>query len=92
MGQFTIWPQTGLVKCEIVAGQNEGADTTIPVTGMLQTDAIIAVYMLSAAYVIGECRQPEDFSPALNAANITVVAHARDTTGLFYLIFWQDLT
>jgi len=92
MGQFTIYPHTGLIKCEMVPGQDETMDTTIPVTGMLTTDGVIAVCILSAAFVMGQYRDPSDFDPHLLAGNMTVVAHAENTTGLYYLVFWQDLT
>jgi hypothetical protein len=81
-----------VLKCEIVAGQDETMDTTIPVTGMLQTDGLIGVCILSAALVMGQWRDINDFSVSAAAANLTVVAHAADYTGSFYLIIWQDLT
>ena len=63
-------------------------DTTITVAGITAADGIIAVLMLSAAYLTGEYR-PGDFTPG--AGVINVVAHAVDTTGLFYLVVWEQV-
>jgi len=77
------------LHAEIVAGQNEGVDTTIPVAGIAIGDKVVAVCMLSAAYLVGEWRN-DDFSA--HTGDIHVEAHAQDTTGGFYLIVWEDLT
>jgi len=81
-----------VLKCESVAGQNEAVDPTIPVTGMLTTDGLIGVCILSAALVMGQWRDINDFSVSALAGNLTVVAHAADYTASFYLIIWEDLT
>ena len=88
MGQIQTY--TGhRVHIQMVAGQDETMDTTITVAGIIATDGIIAVQMLSAAYAVGEFRE-NDFTAG--AGVINVVGHAVDTTGLFYLIIWEEIT
>ena len=93
VGQLTIYPHSGTVKCEMVAGADEtGAGVNIPVTGMLTTDGLYGVCMVTGANIMAQWRPLSDFSVSALAGNLTVVAHPVDTTGQTYLIIWQDLT
>lgn len=88
MGQIQTY--TGhRVHIQMVAGQDETMDTTITVPDIIATDRVIAVLMLSAAYLTGEYRE-NDFTAG--AGVINVVGHAVDTTGLFYLVIWEEIT
>jgi len=87
MGQLTIYPAE-ILKCVIVAGQDETMDDTITIAAMTATDRVVAVCMLSATYVMGQYRN-DDFSCGAGAMNVE--AHAQDTTGLFYLVVYEDI-
>ena len=91
MSFLAIFPDTGLMKIQQVAGADEtGAGVDITVAGMLATDGIYAVFMCDAAYTMTEMRPLNDFT--CGAGVLTVVAHATDRTGEFYVIFWKDVT
>jgi len=91
MAHLATYPDTGLMKAQQVAGADEaGAGVDITVAGMLATDGIYAVFMCDAAYTITSQRPNNDFT--CGAGVLSVVAHAVDTTGQFYLIIWKDVT
>jgi hypothetical protein len=83
---------TGILKVDLVAGQDETSDTTIPVTGMAVGDEIAAVLVLTTAASIASAakRAVTDFTAA--AGNVTVGANAANNTNNQYLIIWIDHT
>lgn len=79
------------LKTELVAGQDETGDATIPVTGAVAGDELVAVLVQDGTSGVLTQRALSDFTgPA--AGDITVAANAADNTGNFYLITWLDLT
>lgn len=79
------------LKAELVAGQDETGDTTIPVTGSVAGDELVAVFVQNGTSGVLTQRALADFTgPA--TGNITVAANAADNTSNFYLIIWLDLT
>ena len=77
-----------VLRARILAGQDETMDDTITLVAMAATDQILAVCMLDAAYLMVEWRN-DDFSAGAGAINVE--AHAVDTTGLFYLVIYDDI-
>jgi hypothetical protein len=79
------------LKAELVAGQDETGDTTIPVTGSVAGDELVGVFVQDGTSGVLTQRALADFTgPA--TGNITVAANAANNTGNFYLIIWLDLT
>jgi len=77
------------LKAEIVAGQNETVDDTVPVTGMVTGDRLVAVFMLTGGTTLANERRL-DFAPV--ADNMTATNNKIDTTGKKYLIIWEDVS
>lgn len=95
VGQIYWFPQggkRGVSRCTLVAGQDEAADTTITVTGMVVGDEVSQVLVLTTAASIASAaaRAITDFS--VGAGVINVLANPVDNTNNQYVIFWTDLT
>lgn len=77
------------VYVQIVAGQDETGDTTIPVTGFEVGDRIIFVAVMASTASVATITQraAADFTAAA-AGNLTVVANAANNAANSYLIVW----
>lgn len=78
----------GVFKSNVVPGQDETSDTTIPVTGMAVGDELVSVFVNTAG-VLSE-RALTDFN--VIAGNIDVVANAANNATNQYVITWIDKT
>lgn len=79
---------TGVVKQEVVAGQDETADATIPVTGLAAGDELVGFIVMAAG--VPAQRANADFT--VGAANLTVVANAANNAANAYIVTWIDKT
>lgn len=77
-------------KSQLVAGQDETGDTTIPVTGLAVGDELVAVFVQDGVTGVWTQRANADFT--VGAGNLTVVANAVNNAANKYVIFWNDLT
>jgi hypothetical protein len=83
----------GIVRVELVDGQDETGDATIPVTGTAEGDELVAVFVYATKAAIGTKTQRAlaDFTgPA--AGNLTVVANKANNAANLYEIWWLDKT
>lgn len=78
------------VRSELVAGQDETGDTTIPVAGLAAGDDLIGVFVQNGTSGVLTQRANADFT--VGAGNLTVVANAANNAANFYLILWADRT
>jgi len=81
---------TGVVAQEIVAGQDETSDTTIPVTGIGAGDELVRLLVQDGTSGVLTQRANADFT--VGAAELTVVGNAADNTANKYLITWVKHT
>lgn len=81
---------TGIYKVELVAGQDETSDTTIPVTGLAAGDELVRVLVEDGTSGVTAQRANDDFT--VGASNLTVGANAANNTGKNYIIHWIDHT
>lgn len=81
---------TGIYKVELVAGQDETSDTTIPVTGLAAGDELVRVLVEDGTSGVTAQRANGDFT--VGASNLTVGANAANNTGKNYIIHWIDHT
>jgi hypothetical protein len=77
-------------KAVKVAGQDETSDTTIPVTGMVAGDELVAVFIEDGTSGKWTQRALADFT--VGAGVLTVGANAANNTANAYIILWNDLT
>lgn len=80
----------GFSKVDLVAGQDETGDTTIPVTGLVEGDELVGVFVQDGTSGIWTERALADFT--IGAGVLNVGANAADNTANKYVIFWNDLT
>jgi len=80
----------GFSKIEIVAGQDETGDTTIPVTGMAVGDELVALLVQDGTSGVLTQRALADFT--VGAGVLTVGANAANNAANKYVITWTDLT
>ena len=83
---------TGLLTVELVNGQDETGDDTIPVTGLAVGDELVAcfVYVTKAAISTKTQRALTDFT--VGADNLTVVANKANNTNNQYEVWWINHT
>lgn len=82
----------GSVKVNLVAGQDETSDDTIPVTGMAVGDRIIAVLVLTTAASIATMAKKLDADVTAIAGNVQVLANKVNNAAQQYMIIWEDRT
>lgn len=82
----------GFMKVSVVTGQDETMDTTIPVTGMVAGDELVAVLVFTTEAAIATMAQRANADFTVGAGVLTVGANAADNSDQQYLIFWLDLT
>lgn len=81
---------TGILRMELVAGQDETGDTTIPVTGLAAGDELVGFFVENGTSGIQTQRANADFT--VGASNLTVVANAANNAANKYLVTWIDRT
>lgn len=79
----------GTIRTNVVAGQDETGDTTIPVTDIADGDELLSVLVLSLTTGLNQ-RALTDFT--IGAGVVNVVANAADNALNQYLIQWIDKT
>jgi hypothetical protein len=78
------------VKVALVAGQDEGGDATIPVTGIAVGDSLAFVAIEDGTSGKWTLRALADFT--ITADTLTVVANAANNAANSYIIGYVDLT
>lgn len=78
----------GVIVQEVVAGQDETGDVTIPVTGLAAGDELVGFIVMAAG--VPTQRANADFT--VGAANLTVVANAANNAANAYIVTWIDKT
>ncbi len=78
----------GVIVQEVVAGQDETADDTIPVTGLAAGDELVGVIVVAA----GVPTQHVNADFTVGAGNLTVTANKANNAANAYIITWIDKT